>query len=185
MTGRELPDLKLVFPQINIFDRVVAENGALIYSPQTEEEHAIASAPPAHFVEELNARGVSSLSVGRSIVATWEPFGSVVRDVIGEMGLDLEVISNKGAIMVLPAGVNKASGLVTALKELDILPCNVVGVGDPENDQALLSVCGFGAAVSNALPSLKKNADMLLHEERGAGVQELIRWILNGGGIEN
>ena len=38
VTGRELPDLKRVFPKLQIFDRVVAENGALIYDPSTEEE---------------------------------------------------------------------------------------------------------------------------------------------------
>ncbi|TIT33146.1 MAG: HAD family phosphatase, partial [Mesorhizobium sp.] len=33
VTGRELPDLKRVFPEIGLFDKVVAENGALIYTP--------------------------------------------------------------------------------------------------------------------------------------------------------
>ncbi|TIV90480.1 MAG: HAD family phosphatase, partial [Mesorhizobium sp.] len=32
VTGRELPDLKEVFPEIGLFDKVVAENGALIYT---------------------------------------------------------------------------------------------------------------------------------------------------------
>lgn len=29
VTGRELPDLKRVFPKLQIFDRVVAENGSI------------------------------------------------------------------------------------------------------------------------------------------------------------
>lgn len=45
VTGRELPDLKRVFPKLQIFDRVVAENGALIYDPSTEEEWVIGSVP--------------------------------------------------------------------------------------------------------------------------------------------
>ena len=31
VTGRELPDLKRLFPEVAMFDRVVAENGALVY----------------------------------------------------------------------------------------------------------------------------------------------------------
>jgi hydroxymethylpyrimidine pyrophosphatase-like HAD family hydrolase len=33
VTGRELPDLVRVFPRIDLFDRVVAENGALLFEP--------------------------------------------------------------------------------------------------------------------------------------------------------
>ena len=48
------------------------------------------------------------------------------------------MIFNKGAVMVLPSGVNKATGLAAALAELGLSPHNVVGVGDAENDHALL-----------------------------------------------
>ena len=72
VTGRNLPDLKRVFPELQLFDRVVAENGALIYDPATNEERPLAAAPPSLFVEKLKERNVP-LSVGRSIVATWEP----------------------------------------------------------------------------------------------------------------
>src|SRR5437773_5315391 len=111
VTGRELPDLKRVFPQTKLFDLVVAENGALIYDPITEKEHCIAPAPSAAFVEELRRRGVSPLSTGRAIVATWEPHEKTVIEVIRDMGLDLQIIFNKGAVMILPAGINKAVGL--------------------------------------------------------------------------
>jgi hypothetical protein len=40
VTGRELPDLMRVFPSLDLFDRVVAENGALIYCPTTREEQS-------------------------------------------------------------------------------------------------------------------------------------------------
>ena len=49
---------------------------------------------------------------------------------------------------MLPAGVNKATGLRTALQELGIAPLNVVGVGDTENDHALLKFCGTGGVFS-------------------------------------
>ena len=46
VTGRDLPDLKRVFPELQLFDRIVAENGALIYDPATNEERPLAAAPP-------------------------------------------------------------------------------------------------------------------------------------------
>ncbi len=111
VTGRELPDIKRAYPEIKLFDRVVAENGALIYDPSTEEERVIAAAPPAIFVERLKERNVEPLSVGHSIVATWEPQQTIVLEVIRELGLELQIIFNKGAVMVLPPGMNKAAGL--------------------------------------------------------------------------
>jgi HAD superfamily hydrolase (TIGR01484 family) len=83
-------------------------------------------------LRELN---VTPLSVGRSIVATWEPHQATVLQVIKELGLELQIIFNKGAVMVLPPGVNKATGLLAALEEMELSAHNVVGVGDAENDQ--------------------------------------------------
>jgi len=73
VTGREIEDLQKVFDRLDLFDRVVAENGALIYRPATREERALGDTPPPRFVEELKRRGVERISVGRCIVATWEP----------------------------------------------------------------------------------------------------------------
>ena len=172
VTGRELPDLKRVFPAIHMFDRVVAENGALIY-----EERALVPPPSAAFLEALRQRGVAPLSVGRAIVATWEPHEATVLEVIRELGLELQITFNKGAVMVLPAGMNKAAGLSMALKELQLSPHNVVAVGDAENDHAFLRCCSCAAAVGNALPMLKQAADIRLGGARGAGVAELVEMI--------
>jgi hydroxymethylpyrimidine pyrophosphatase-like HAD family hydrolase len=84
------------------------------------------------------------------------------------------VILNKDAVMVLPTGVDKASGLRLALAELDISPEQVVGIGDAENDQAFLRLCGCAVAVANALPAVKAEADLVTAGARGAGVAELI-----------
>jgi HAD superfamily hydrolase (TIGR01484 family) len=174
VTGRELPDLKRAFSEIKLFDRVVAENGALIYDPSTEEERVIAAAPPAIFVERLKERKVQPISVGRSIVATWEPHETTVLEVIRDLGLELQIIFNKGAVMISPPGMNKAAGLQAALRELEISPHNVVGVGDAENDHSFMHACGCAAAVANALPMVKEAADIRLAGDHGDGVIELV-----------
>ncbi|TPK66826.1 HAD-IIB family hydrolase [Mesorhizobium sp. B2-4-15] len=174
VTGRELPDLKQVFPEMALFDKVVAENGALVYTPASEEERTISPAPSPDFVAALKKRGVKPLSVGRSIVATWEPHQATVLEVIKKLGLELEIIFNKGAVMILPSGINKATGLAAVLEDLRLSPLNVVAVGDAENDHAFLKACGCSVAVDNALPAVKDTADLVTRGARGKGVEELI-----------
>jgi HAD superfamily hydrolase (TIGR01484 family) len=179
VTGRELDDLLSILPNIALFDWVVAENGALLYHPATKEVKLLAEPPSAKFVAELQQRGVDPVSVGRSIVATVRPHETTVLQVIREQGLELQVIFNKESVMVLPAGVNKATGLAAALKQMGLSTHEVVGVGDAENDHAFLSICECSAAVANALPAIKERTDLVLQGIDGAGVVELIDRIID------
>ena len=174
VTGRQLDDLGRAFPRLDLFHRVVAENGALLYNPATRDEKLLGEPPSAEFVAALRARDVQQLAIGRSIVATWEPNEKAVLEVIRALGLELQVIFNKGAVMVLPAGVNKGSGLYAALSELDLSPHNAVGIGDAENDHTFLNLCECAAAVANALPTLKERADIVTTGARSDGLAELI-----------
>jgi hydroxymethylpyrimidine pyrophosphatase-like HAD family hydrolase len=174
VTGRELPDLRGVFPALELFDLIVAENGALLVDPANGEEVPLAEPPSPRFVASLRERGVSPISVGRTIVATWEPHETTVLQTIRDLGLELHIIFNKGAVMVLPSDVNKASGLKCALKRLRLSAHNVVGIGDAENDQAFLSACGCAVAVDNALDTVKAKSDLVV-SHHGAGVSELAR----------
>lgn len=177
VTGRELGDLLAVFPEATLFDRVVAENGALLYRPANRSKKPLSASPPADFVRALRER-IEPLSVGEVIIATWEPHETAVLEIIRAWGLELQIIFNKGAVMVLPPGINKASGLLAALHELGLSPHNVAGVGDAENDHAFLDLCECSVAVANALPIVKKRADIVTRGDHGAGVVELIEEII-------
>jgi hypothetical protein len=178
VTGRHLEDLCNVFPHLNLFERVVVENGALLYRPATQQEKPLGEPPPPEFITALQKRGVAPLDVGRVIVSTWHPHEDTVLDVIRQLGLEHQIIFNKGAVMILPSGVNKAFGLGAALEEMGLSPHNAVAVGDAENDHALLDLCGCGVAVANALPMLKEHADFVTKGDRGAGVVELIDMLI-------
>lgn len=178
VTGRELPDLRRTFDRLDLFERVVAENGGLLYDPATRRERLLGAAPDPRLVDLMQARGVSPLSIGRTIIATVEPWEQVALEGIRTLGLELQVIFNKGAVMILPSGVNKATGLCAALDELCLSAHNVVGVGDAENDHALLDTCELSVAVANAIPTLKSRADVVTAGARGAGVAELIDRLL-------
>ena len=180
VTGRQLKDLLDVFPDATLFDAVVAENGAVLYRPASRETRVLALPPSSEFVEALQRRGVEPLWLGQVVVATVQPNETAVMQVIRELGLDLQVILNKGSVMVLPTSVDKATGLRTALDELALSPENVVGIGDAENDQAFLTACGYGVAVANALDVLKRTAKHVTRSEAGAGVREVIDELIAG-----
>ncbi|WP_341677069.1 HAD family hydrolase [Niveibacterium sp. SC-1] len=177
VTGRELDDLFATFAHCDMFDLIVAENGALLYEPATKTVTSLAPHPPPPLLKALEHHGVP-ISVGRSIVATVEPYEQQVLAAIRDLGLEWHVIFNKGAVMVLPSGINKATGLVPALAQLGVAAAATAGIGDAENDHAFLDLCGVSVAVANALPSVKSHVQWVTEGARGAGVAELIDRIL-------
>ncbi len=178
ITGRELESLRSVFPELGLFDLIVAENGALLYYPSTGKEKVLGKAPPAAFVEMLRRAGANPLSVGRCVVATVVPHEAAVFRAIRELSLDLRIIFNRESVMVLPSGIDKGTGLRAALAELHLPSDSVVGIGDAENDFAFLSLCGFSVAVANAIPSLKERVNLVTSGEDGAGVVEVLEKLL-------
>ncbi|HEY9286424.1 MAG TPA: HAD family hydrolase [Candidatus Dormibacteraeota bacterium] len=181
VTGRQLGDLYRVFPQFALFDRIIAENGAVVANPSTGEVRTIADPPPPQLVSALESRGVRPLYRGQVVLATVEPSGRLARDAIADLGLDFKVILNKGSVMILPTGVDKASGLRVALEELAIPAKQTLAIGDAENDQALLEMAGCAVAVANALDEIKQAADLVTRADHGAGVRELIDRLLDAG----
>lgn len=200
ITGRRLDDFQTVFSRFDLFDLVVAENGALLYRPADQSEQPLSKPPPNAFIQQLQKRilqaeqpqtvpgefnklvtdrGLQWLAIGRVIVATWTPHDVTVQEVIQELGLkDLQIIMNKGAVMILPVGVDKGLGLRAAAQELQLPLDSIAGVGDAENDTAFLALCGYSVAVANALPELKEQVDWVSNGDRGAGVVELIDRLL-------
>jgi hydroxymethylpyrimidine pyrophosphatase-like HAD family hydrolase len=178
VTGRDVTDLQRAMSRLDLFDLVVAENGALLYDPANQQVQALGDAPPLAFVERLRELDVAPLWLGRVVVATREPNQTKVRNAIRDLGLDLQVTCNKGIAIVLPTGVTKASGLLGALAHLGLSPLNCIGVGDAENDLAFLEICGLRVAVANALPVVKERAAFVPMGTRGAGVAGLIDRLL-------
>jgi len=180
VTGRELEDLLQVCPEIGLFDCVVAENGAVLYLPASRTIRSLATAPSTRLVEALRRRGVHPLSAGHSIVATLHDQYEIVRAAIRELRVAVEIIFNRDALMILPAGINKGTGFEAALGELGLPPEGMVGIGDAENDEPFLKLCEISVAVNNAIPSIKEAVDIVTKGERGSGVIEIIDAILDG-----
>ncbi len=173
ITGRQFEDLLAVCAEIDFFDLVVAENGAVLYDPRSQLIEDLIEPPPAQLLERLRQAGVP-FSTGRIIVSSLVPHETTILAIIRELGLELQIIFNKEAVMVLPSGISKDSGLLQALRKMGISAHNAIGFGDGENDHAFLRRVGFAVAVANAVPSLAAEADLVTAQPNGTGVREVI-----------
>src|SRR6266511_3113623 len=172
VTGRILEDLEAAFPGLaSRFDAVVAETGAVL-STRLGSRPLAAPVDPA-LARALAARGVATWS-GRVLLALDGADAGLAREVAAALGVDCRLVRNRGAAMILPAGVTKGSGLLAALEEFGLSAHNVIAVGDAENDLALLQAAEVGVAVANAVPSLAAHADLRLGLPDGAGVAQLL-----------
>lgn len=174
VTGRTVEDLQAIDVDLTCFDLVVGENGGVLFEPNSRTLTALGEAAPASLVDALKRKKVP-FNQGHLVVATVEPHQTEVLNTVRELGLEWQVIFNKGSVMALPAGVTKASGLLTALDQLHLSPHNAAGIGDAENDHSFLSLCEVSVAVANALPALKDRADIVLRRRNGSGVSEFVR----------
>jgi len=108
VTGRVLEELVDVFADVDLFDRVVAENGGLLYRPATGEQRLLGPPPPSELVAALRAAAVHPLIVGRVLCGTIDEYEAEVIDVLRRLRSDHVLIYNKDSIMVLPPGIDKA-----------------------------------------------------------------------------
>jgi 3-deoxy-D-manno-octulosonate 8-phosphate phosphatase KdsC-like HAD superfamily phosphatase len=122
----------------------------------------------------LRERGVAPLEEGAVVVAIHDPHGGVMLEVIRELGLEIHVIFNRGAVLALLPGINKATGVDVAVGSFGMSRHEVAGVGDGENDHSLLEYCECGVAVGNAVDSLKEIAAFVTRGANGTGVSELV-----------
>ncbi len=174
VTGRRLDDLRTVCSRLDLFDCVVAENGGVLYSSNSRDTVALSRPPPPEFIEALRRRGVTPLEIGHVSVATTHPHESSVIQVIRQLGLELQLVFNADAVIVLPPGVNKGTGLRSAARRLGLSLHEIVGVGSGANDHSFIDVCECSVAVENALPAIKAKASFSTAGADGAGVVELI-----------
>jgi HAD superfamily hydrolase (TIGR01484 family) len=180
VTARELREVLEIFPDARIFDVIVAENGAVMHRPATRESQILAAAPSEILLQELQRRGVTPVSVGSSIIRTALQNEPDVRAAIEKLDLDCQLFLNECSLMVLPAGVNKATGVREALRQLGISSHNLAVIGDAQNDLALFQLAEHSVAVKNAHPLLKQCADRTTSGAFGAGFLEFCRDLMDG-----
>jgi len=174
ITGRTHEELLAVCPDLEPFAVVVLENGAVLHVPGRRETQVLCAPVSDLLARELARRGVQPLIRGRAILATRRPHEIAVLESIRDLDLELQITFNGDAVMVLPSGVNKGSGLREALRELDLSIHEAVGIGSGQNDHSFLDLCECAVAVANAVDAVKAKADFVTPGARGAGVIQLV-----------
>jgi hydroxymethylpyrimidine pyrophosphatase-like HAD family hydrolase len=179
VTGRILAELLEVFPDVvEHTDAIVAENGAVLV--RDGRQRALATPVPAELATALETRGVA-VRRGQVLLACAGTADTAVLNEVRRLGLDCQLVRNRGELMILPAGLSKGTGLVAGLAELGVSAHSVAAIGDAENDHSLLLTAELGVAVGNAVAALKAGADVVLAERDGRGVRAFLRGQVIGG----
>jgi hypothetical protein len=173
VTGRTFFDLTRVCDCLELFDAVVAENGAVLYWPRSQTLRDQAPAPSPRLLAELDRRGVA-YQVGRVVVDTARTNEPKVREAMEAAGVALDLVYNRAFLMLVPHGVSKGTGVRHVIRDLGLSFRDVLGIGDAENDADLFDACGFTACPASAVPALKARADWVFPGENGAAVAQAI-----------
>jgi hydroxymethylpyrimidine pyrophosphatase-like HAD family hydrolase len=174
VSGRPLALLRGVVP---FADAVVAENGAVTWRHGQEWR---APWPARERVLSLlgQARRGHEHEPFRVLVSLRRAEAGDLEQVLGEAWAQVQTIPNVDSVMLLPPGVDKATGMRAALEGLCIAPADAVAIGDGENDVPMLRAAGLAAAPANAVPEAKAEARLLLSGACGDAIPELVAWLL-------
>jgi hydroxymethylpyrimidine pyrophosphatase-like HAD family hydrolase len=167
-TGRTFFDLTRVCADLELFDAVVAENGAVLYYPGQAMIRDQPPPPSPRLLAELDRRGIA-YQLGRVIVGTARADEARVREALEAAEVSLQVIYNRAALMLLAAHVSKGSGVRQALQAFGLSPHDVLALGDAENDLELFEACEWRGCPENAVPELRARAEMGLPGHRRGG----------------
>jgi hypothetical protein len=180
VTGRTFFELVRVCERLDLFDAVVAENGGVLYFPAEGRINNLAPAPPSALLAELDRREIA-FHVGRVVVGTTRTAEAQVREALAAVGATLAIFYNRDALMLLPAGISKGSGVRHVIPHLGLSFHDVVAIGDAENDLELFEACGWAACPTNGVPELKERADWVFEGVNGSAIARAILGPMLGG----
>jgi hydroxymethylpyrimidine pyrophosphatase-like HAD family hydrolase len=175
VTGRRLDELQRLAGDLRFADAVVAEGGAVVLYPESNRSFSLADPPSPELLADLRRLEIHA-EAGQSIIEAEASLASVFLGLIRDRELPLAILFNRSRLMVLPQSVSKATGLRNALATLRLSGHNAIGIGDAENDHALLGACEVGVAVGWGSPALKAAADVVVD---GTGPGALAAFIRN------
>jgi hydroxymethylpyrimidine pyrophosphatase-like HAD family hydrolase len=182
-TGRTLPwaygDHGITRREVALlFDRVVGENGAVMWDPRTDKVTMLGNPPSPEFIKRLSDAGCNDVTIGWASVHVPVAHRATAARIVRELGLSLHAIAGTDHDVYVDAGVDKASGMRIALAELGLQPSDAVTIGDGDNDVAMLdrrhSGAGLGIAMDNGTPRAKAAADLVTSGGPGEGVRRVI-----------
>jgi len=97
---------------------------------------------------------------------------------------EVEIVDTGFAVHIKSKRINKGTGLKRVAEMMGLDAREFVAIGDSPNDIEMLKASGFGVAVGNAHPEVKRVARMVTKGEYGAGVAEAVRELRRRGEIK-
>jgi hydroxymethylpyrimidine pyrophosphatase-like HAD family hydrolase/CheY-like chemotaxis protein len=179
-TGRVIDNFINEGPFAELFEAIVAEDGAVVFFPRRNLVKLPFGRLSSLVVQRLEEMNIP-MERGMSIVATRRPYDEAILKVLQEVNVGVTIEYNYGAVMLLPPGATKGTGLAYALQELGYSPRNLIACGDAENDCSMLEFAELAVAVPHAIPRLRAMADAVIAEdpeEPGTGINILFRQLI-------
>ncbi len=176
VSGRSVPFLKDVNKQaFGVFSFYVAENGAIIHFEDSTKERVIGK-EWSERARKLFAHADFNVRFGEIMGAARAENMERIKGLVEDAGLESNLVLNRDQVLLLPSGVDKGSGVIRAITRYGARhEIELTSFGDGENDLSLFQPADVRVAVSNAVDSLKKIADVVTQKPGGLGVEEYLR----------
>jgi phosphoglycolate phosphatase (TIGR01487 family) len=178
-SGNVLPIARSLSLFIGTSGPIIAENGGIVYF-QDEAQYLTDKELPMQAFEmlkqKIGAKGIPT-NHWRDTEIALDPHTTDINQVkciLKEAGYDLHVGTTGFAVHINNPGINKYAAIEVACKLIEITPENVMAIGDYENDLEMISNCGLGVAVANAVPLVKKAARFVATVPDGLGIVEAV-----------
>ena len=185
-TGNVLCVARAVAKLLGTSGIVIAENGGVVECGKVESDTShIKECREAlevlkqHFssLERLDLENrITEIGLRRNFDA------EEARKFLGE-DAPVDIVDTGFAIHIKSKKINKGTGLKRIAEMMGLDARDFVAIGDSPNDIEMLEAAGFGVAVGNAHPDLKRVAKMVTKGEHGTGVEEAVRELKRRGEI--
>ncbi|MBD3309608.1 glycosyltransferase [Candidatus Woesearchaeota archaeon] len=176
-TGRVIRYVKRLCTEFDVWDCVIAENGAVIYFPKTRKTITTNTSYMKKAKKIIRDMDLPGASIGKIIASVPVKYEQKVKEKLQDLADHLSFFRNVDELMVLPHGTDKGMGVRLALKHLNIDIDKTFVIGDAENDMEMFLNPGFKVAVANADRSIKKLSNYITKGPSTKGVREIIRKI--------
>jgi hydroxymethylpyrimidine pyrophosphatase-like HAD family hydrolase len=173
VSGRMHAALAPFVEALGEIDAIVGENGGVIEAPRGRRPTVLGGDVPAQVRRRLRAAPELRVEYGMVVASVHRADRDRLATLVD--GLPVTLIENVDRIMVLPAGITKATGVRHALEQMGLAGRGFAAIGDGENDAPMLKEAGLSAAVANATPAAQAVAGYLCSAPSARGVLEFVR----------
>ncbi len=180
VTGNVMCYARTASKLLGFSETVIAENGGVVRFGYDEDDVVLGDKDRCLRAMEILSRHFPveplDLDMRLSEVALRRTFPAEEAErILSAEDIGVRIVDSGFAYHIMDARVGKGKALSLVADNLGISTDNFIAIGDSENDVEMLRAAGYGIAVANAHPSLKKIADLVTESPDGDGVVEALK----------